>query len=69
MLNQINKVFNNIEHFQEVPSVWILLHILIPGNCMDQKVLDKYLLQFLKICRKKSMGFPISLFLLHQDNI
>ena len=30
------KVFDNIERFQEVVNVWILLHILIPGNCRDR---------------------------------
>ena len=37
------KLFSNIALIQEVASILILLHILIPGNCMDQAVLDIHL--------------------------
>ena len=53
VVNYTIKVLNNMKHFQEVAGVRILSQILIiPGSCMDQKVLYKLFSMFENLSKK-----------------
>ena len=67
----MNELLNNNKKFiWELGSVQFSLHIFLPSNCTDQKVLDMHFFNVLKYLKeKKGNCFPQFSFWLCQDNV